>query len=95
MELAVKQPDEPIVMTKTIPSRFQLSENERRILRYIGKYNQAGATCDECEQSLNLVHQTVSSRLTDLRRWGYVAYSGVMRLTRRGRAAHVYITTEV
>ncbi len=83
------------MMVKTIPSKSELSKDEKRILTFIAKWNLTGATCDECEVALNMIHQTVSSRLTSLRRWGFVAYSGSFRLTRRGRQANVYMATEV
>lgn len=74
---------------------WKLSKDHKKILKYIQQWNMAGATCDEVVYSLHMPHQTVSARFTELKRWGFIAYSGRSRLTKRGRPAKVYVTTEV
>jgi predicted transcriptional regulator len=50
-----------------------------------------GSTCDECEYSLNLRHQTAGARIRELVQMGLLRDSGVTRKTRSGRAAIVWI----
>jgi len=50
-----------------------------------------GATCDEIEQGLDLKHQTVSARCTELLKAGQILDSGARRPTRSGRSARVYV----
>lgn len=49
-----------------------------------------GATCDEVEAALNMLHQTCSPRITELLRHSYLVISDQRRLTRQGRDARVY-----
>jgi hypothetical protein len=57
-----------------------------------------GATSEETELALDMKHQTVSPRYTELREWGYIRYwhnSGTQmkRRTHSGSDAAVHITT--
>jgi len=51
------------------------------------------ATTDELEQALNKCHQTVSARVNELAKDGYVATADWSRKTRNGRNALVYKLT--
>jgi predicted ArsR family transcriptional regulator len=51
------------------------------------------ATCDECEQDLDMSHQTTSARFTELRAKELIEPCG-KRKTRSGRNAVVYRVTE-
>jgi hypothetical protein len=60
-----------------------------------------GTTCEEVELELNMRHQTVSARRTDLRTSGYTEYllngdgTPAMRLTTTGSPAHVEIASDL
>lgn len=51
------------------------------------------ATCNELENILDLPHQTVSARLTDLQKINRIYDTGERRLTKFGRPARVYAVT--
>lgn len=59
-----------------------------RVLRHVRETG--GATCDECEVSLGLRHQTASARIWELAKAGFIRDSGRTRKTRSGRAAVVW-----
>lgn len=50
-----------------------------------------GLTCDECEERLNLRHQTCSARVHELMEAGRIRDSGMRRKTRSGRNATVWV----
>jgi len=50
-----------------------------------------GATCDEVEVALGMVHQTASARLNELANAGRVYASEARRATRSGMDAAVYV----
>ncbi len=52
-----------------------------------------GCTSDEIEQLLELSHQTVSARMTELKALGQIFLKG-SRKTRSGRSAGVWVTKE-
>jgi len=60
----------------------------QRVLRFIRETG--GATCDEVERKLELMHQTASARIWELRKAGFIRDSGATRKTRSGRAAVVW-----
>lgn len=62
------------------------------ILTYSGAGWWHGATDDEIEQDLDLIHQTVSARRRELVLLGKVVDSGRTRPTRSGRQATVWMT---
>jgi DNA-binding transcriptional ArsR family regulator len=62
------------------------------VLKRIRFRRSKGATCEELEDALDLRHQTVSARLTELRLMGKVRIIGT-RKTRSGRDARVYVAT--
>lgn len=49
-----------------------------------------GATCDEVERDLNILHQTASSTIRGLVKTGHIFDSGMKRLTRSNRKAVVW-----
>lgn len=57
----------------------------------ISKAGAAGRTSDEVEAILNLPHQTISARITELKRDDKIILSGERRKTRSGRAAGVLV----
>lgn len=65
-------------------------KHQARIYMFILKNN--GATCDEAELELGLLHQTCSARLNDLHRAGLIRITTEKRVTRTGRKAFVYTT---
>ena len=53
----------------------------------------SGATCDEIEVSMDLLHQTASAMLRTLEKQGYITKTTNTRKTRRGSDATVYAIT--
>jgi predicted HTH transcriptional regulator len=66
------------------------SEIRKRVLDYIKQVGDAGVTCDELEQILELSHQTASARCSELKEQKLVDVRGT-RKTRSGRNAGVLI----
>jgi hypothetical protein len=60
-----------------------------RILAELQARGSTGATCDELEQALNMKHQTVSARITEMKKSGTIYDTGHRRDTRTGRGAAV------
>lgn len=69
------------------PSKATLRLYVHRLIRSASQ----GATCDEIETETGLSHQTVSARVTELKRAGWVVDSGRRRPTRSGRSAAVLV----
>lgn len=72
----------------------------RRVFDYIEKQGPHGSTDDEIEAALDLKHQTASARRRDLEKMGLITKQWkpcgtkyVVRKTRSGRNAGVYIRT--
>ena len=66
-------------------------KDARLILDFLERVGDYGATCDEAEVELNLIHASCSARFTDLRKYsGVCELSGVQRPTRTGSTAEVY-----
>lgn len=63
----------------------------KRIYRYIARRTRKGATSDEVEQGLNMIHQSASARINELRDAGFIEESGRYRPTRSGRKANVFM----
>jgi hypothetical protein len=71
------------------------SQDEEDVLRQrnrIYKFivENCGATCDEIEVGLGMLHQTASSRINQLARDGWLRDTGDRRETRTGRLAIVW-----
>ena len=62
----------------------------KRIFNYIKRRPKRGATTDEVEGALGLLHQTASARINEMRDWGLLRETGIRRPTRTGRPANVY-----
>src|SRR5262245_19853296 len=65
--------------------------DEGLVLRFLVRRGMDGATNDEIERELGLIHQNASARTRTLVLKGYVRDSGVTRATRTGRQAIVWI----
>ncbi len=62
--------------------------------RVLGAINHAGgATCDEIEIRIGMIHQSVSARISGLAAAGLIRDSGEKRPTQRGRGAIVWTVT--
>lgn len=59
------------------------------VLAYLRGRGVHGATCDEVEQAIGLIHQTASARIRELAQAGLIFEAG-KRATRTGRAAVVW-----
>lgn len=70
------------------PDATRLAE---QILAWIRARGARGATCDEVEVGMELLHQTASSRIRFLVIDGRLRDSTLRRQTRRGKAATVWI----
>lgn len=67
---------------------------KRRVFVAIKERGWEGATCDELEESLDLKHQTLSARVRELWKEGFLRKHGERR-TRSGRWATVYRARKV
>jgi len=63
----------------------------KKVLEYVRRAAQEGATCDEAERDLGLSHQTCSPRFWELRHRARIVDSGRVRKTRSGRNAVVWV----
>ncbi len=62
-----------------------------RVFRSIASRGEWGATCDETEVALDMLHQTCSARVRDLASTGDIQRTLRKRATRTGRPARVYV----
>lgn len=82
-----------------VATALKLSFTEQRILAEIAYAKASGRTCDEIESRLNLIHQTASPMLLQLRNKGVIRIEELsngdlrQRLTPRGVPAWVYKPT--
>lgn len=76
---------------KGTPDRLRQAERER-ILAYIARQGNAGATADEVERALSLPHQSASARISEAHRSGAIHFTDARRKTVRGRWARVYFS---
>jgi hypothetical protein len=67
-----------------------LSRLRLMILGWISARGEHGATCDEVEAELDLIHQTASARIRELVLMNRLYDTGRRRLTRTNRQARVY-----
>lgn len=65
-----------------------------RIYREIVTAGDLGMTCDEVEVTFEMVHQTASARIYDLRKRDFLKDSGLRRPTRTGRKAIVWVNNK-
>jgi len=79
----------------TAVSMVPHAPNQReRIWNHMEARGHRGATCQETEKSLRMVHQSVSTRMQELRQLGRLKRSGVTRLTDAKREADVHVIIE-
>ena len=70
----------------------QSARDRMRVLECILSRGDSGATCDEVEVLLGMVHQSASARVSELfHKYGRITKSGRVRKTRSGRNATVWI----
>lgn len=80
---------------KAARSMVAHAPNQRqRIWEFIHEQGGQGATCDEVEAALDIVHPSCSTRILELRRMGRVEFAEERRKTRSGREAEVYVALE-
>jgi hypothetical protein len=68
----------------------QISRLQETVLEFIRGQGAHGATCDEVESGLRMLHTTASPRILELRKKGLVEDSGQRRKTRSDRSAKVW-----
>jgi len=73
-----------------------VTELQQRVLRFILSRGEKGATCDEVEEGLGMIHQTASARINELKdstdeRPQMLFDSMVRRQTRHGQQATVWL----
>jgi hypothetical protein len=66
-----------------------------RVYAWIRQQGMQGATSDEVEAALGMIHQTASARVRELVKLGQLRKSGNTRKTRSGRHAEVLVATEL
>ncbi len=64
-----------------------------RVLRFVIDRGEYGATADEVGRALDMQAQSVTPRILELRRAGWIVRTEQTRPTRSGRAAYVYVAT--
>lgn len=62
-----------------------------RVRDFFQEKGEYGATCDEAEAKLGIIHQSCSARVRELVLAGDIADLGDRRLTRSNRRARVYV----
>lgn len=62
-----------------------------KVLAALEEYGPMGATCDQVEVALGGSHQSISARISELKRDGAIVDSGRRRMTRTGRTARVLV----
>lgn len=67
------------------------ADDKSRVLEFYKRRGEQGATSDEAQRHLRLLHQTGSARVADLLQEGKLIESGYRRRTRHGRWADVLI----
>ena len=67
-----------------------VQKKEDRVIAFVRSRGLYGATCDEVEVALEMLHQSASARCTTLRNEGIFFTTKTTRLTRSGCPAHVY-----
>lgn len=72
-------------------NRFRTPQ-QREVYELIDARAESGATMDEIASGLGWDTNTASPRVNELYRSGLIARSGRKRITRNGRAAHVWVT---
>lgn len=70
--------------------RKKLLTDEAKVLAFITSRGTTGATDDEIEVALGLLHQNASARRRQLEKDGLVVHTSQRRPTRHGRQAGVY-----
>ena len=65
---------------------------QTKILRFVTKSGKHGATCDEIESAMGILHQTASPRVRELVQKSYLHDSGTERKTRSRRMAIVWLS---
>ncbi len=73
----------------------KLSADEARVMALLRARGVHGATGDECEVALSMLHQTAGARIRELVLAGHVFKSTLTRNTRTGRAAAVWLATDL
>jgi len=80
------------ISNEAFESIADVSLLQRKVLEFVVDRGPHGATCDEVEQDLGLLHQTASARVSELYGKGYLQDSQRTRLTRSGRKAIVWLS---
>jgi len=75
---------------KAVPEKIR-GQRRREVYGVIQAARSDGATSDEVEVVLNRPHQSVSARISELKRDGWIRGSGRSRRTRCGTLAEVYV----
>lgn len=70
------------------PIDLTLTPLHVKILRLVCR-RKKGMTCDQVEATLQMLHQTISARINELVKRGYLIETGNKRLTRSGFPARV------
>lgn len=68
-----------------------MSESMKHRAKIIGALRERPMTCDELEIELQLPHQTVSARVSELLGTKAIVTTGKTRFTRAGRPANIYV----
>ena len=74
--------------------RDSLPAARQRVFELIEAAEPFGLTCDQVEQLLQKPHQSVSARMTELKRDGHIVDSRKRRPTRTGSTARVYVVNQ-
>lgn len=81
---------------KTKKTKTRAAGDRIRVLNFIRRRGENGATADEIQAGLDMTHQSGSARVSELlNKYGEIKDSGSQRKTRSGSNATVYIVDEL
>lgn len=80
----------PTSRAAALSMAVQAPKQRGKVFEYVARFAD-GRTCDEVQAALDMLPQSASARIYELRRLGLIIDSGRTRPTRTGRAAVVYI----
>lgn len=87
-------PAQPVATSIAAADAIKPCTNKLRklVLDYISKQGKTGATDDECQKALNMIGSTQRPRRIELFQQGKICLAPMMRKTRTGRNANVWVT---
>lgn len=76
------------------PGKSDKAQQREDVYKVFAREGSYGATSDEVEVLLGKPHQSVSARITELKKFGRLKITSALRKTRAGRYARVLVCAE-